>query len=309
MSLDYLVTGCTGLVGKTLLERLKNLGADVLGISSKDADLREYLQTENVMRNLKPKVVIAAAARVGGISYNNQYPVDFLLDNIRIQNNLMQAAHVSGVKKFVFLGSSCIYPRLAVQPIREESLMTGPLESTNSAYAVAKIAGIELLKSYRKQFNHEWISLMPTNIYGPYDNFNQERGHVVPALISRFHEAKVSNQEGVKVWGTGNARREFLFSRDLADAIIFCIENYNEETHINIGTGEDISVKELAYLIADEVGFKGELQFDQGMPDGTPRKLLDVSKIRDLGWQPKVSLREGIRETVKWYQETSNRRA
>lgn len=309
MSLDFLVAGCSGLVGRTLVEHLKNLGADVLGISSKDADLREYLEAENVMRKLKPKVVIDAAARVGGISYNNQYPVDFLLDNIRIQNNLMQAAHVTDVKKFVFLGSSCIYPRLAEQPIREESLMTGPLESTNSAYAVAKIAGIELLNSYRKQFNREWISLMPTNIYGPYDNFNQDRGHVVPALISRFHEAKVSNQKGVKVWGTGNARREFLFSRDLADAIIFCIENYNEEGHINIGTGEDVSIRELAYLISDEVGFKGELQFDLGMPDGTPRKLLDVSRIRDMGWKPRVSLREGIRETVKWYQETSNRRA
>jgi GDP-L-fucose synthase len=259
------------------------------------------------MRDVKPSVVIDAAAIVGGIGANDSYPVDFLSKNLQIQANLMDAAHVANVERFVFLGSSCIYPRECPQPIKEEYLMTGPLEETNSAYAIAKIAGIEMVKSYRKQFKRRWISLMPTNIYGAQDNFNLESGHVVPALINRLVSAAKSGVSEVTLWGTGNARREFLHSLDLAEATLFLAESYDDDSHINVGTGEDLKISELAELIAKKSGFNGQIKWDVSKPDGTPRKLLDVSRIKSMGWRPRITLEKGIEETVNWFRTNESR--
>jgi GDP-L-fucose synthase len=259
--------------------------------------------TSDFILKTKPTVIIDAAARVGGIAANNQQPVEFLTENLLIQNNLMQAAHKAEVPKFVFLGSSCIYPRDAAQPIKEEYLMTGPLEKTNSAYAIAKISGIELINSYRKEFGHKWISLMPTNLYGPHDNFDLETSHVFPALIRKFTEAANDNRSSVTLWGSGNPRREFLHVDDLAAAIETCLENYDSELHLNVGTGEDLTIKELAALISELSGFKGEILWDTSRSDGTPRKVLDVSRIQKLGWSPKISLRNGIQSTIDWYKK------
>jgi GDP-L-fucose synthase len=301
MGLEYLVAGGTGLVGSALVKEIKKRGLEVVGISSQDADLRNYSETRNILEELKPKIVIDAAAKVGGIKFNSDYPVDFLLDNLRIQNNLMQAAHEVNVKKFVFLGSSCIYPKIVAQPIKEEYIMTGPLEVTNSAYAIAKISGLELVKAYRRQFKHSWISLMPTNVYGPHDNFHQEYSHVVPSLISKFIKAKFEGLQSVEVWGTGLARREFIYSEDLAEAILFCVDKYNSENHLNIGTGQDISINELAKLIGEIVNFDGKINFNSSYPDGTPQKLLDISKMKDLGFTARRDLRTGLTQTVEWY--------
>jgi GDP-L-fucose synthase len=256
---------------------------------------------------MQPNVLIDAAAKVGGIGGNSSQPVEYLTQNLNIQNNLMRAAHEAGVEKLVFLGSSCIYPRNSPQPIKEESLMTGKLEKTNSAYAVAKIAGIELVNAYRKEYGKNWISLMPTNLYGPYDNFNFENSHVMPALIRRFIEAKSNRTDSITLWGTGNPYREFLHVDDFARAVTMLADNYDSEMHLNIGTGEEIAIFELAQKIALATGFTGEIRWDSSKPDGTPRKVLDVSRIKTLGWAPTIRLDEGIASTIAWYKEANAR--
>ena len=305
--MSVVVAGYSGLVGSAIFELLNSRGESVLGINSSVVNLLDRDRTFEFMRDVKPSVVIDAAAIVGGIGANNSYPVDFLSKNLQIQANLMDAAHVANVERFVFLGSSCIYPRECPQPIKEEYLMTGPLEETNSAYAIAKIAGIEMIKSYRKQFKRRWISLMPTNMYGPRDNFSLSNGHVLPSLINRFVSATESGAQDVVLWGTGNPKREFLHSRDLAEATLFMLEKYDGDSHVNVGTGEDLSIKELATLIAREANFKGEIKWDRDKPDGTPRKLLDVSRIKALGWTPAVSLEEGVRETIDWFRTNESK--
>jgi GDP-L-fucose synthase len=301
--MSILVAGATGLVGSAIVRELNASGKPNVGISSKDVDLLDRAATFKFVKDFKPSVVIDAAARVGGIGANDAHPVDFLTQNIQIQSNLMDAAHEAGVKNFVFLGSSCIYPKNSAQPIKEEYLMTGELESTNSAYAIAKIAGLELIKSYRKQFGHKWISIMPTNLYGPNDNFDLQNSHVFPALIRKFVEAKETNAPSVALWGTGTPKREFLHVDDLAKAILICLEKYDSDQHINIGSGEDLSIKELALKVSKATGFNGEIIWDSTKPDGTPRKVLDVTKIKNLGWKPSISLDEGIIQTIQWYRE------
>jgi GDP-L-fucose synthase len=301
--MSILVAGATGLVGSAIVRELNATGKPNVGISSKDVDLLDRVATFRFVKEFNPDVIIDAAARVGGIGANNAHPVDFLTQNIQIQSNLMDAAHEAGVKNFVFLGSSCIYPKNSVQPIKEEYLLTGELESTNSAYAIAKIAGIELIKSYRKQFGHKWISVMPTNLYGPNDNFDLQNSHVFPALIRKFVEAKRTNAPSVTLWGTGTPKREFLHVNDLAKAILICLEKYDSDQHINIGSGEDLSIKDLALKVSKAAGFTGEVIWDSTKPDGTPRKVLDVTKIKNLGWKPSISLDEGIIQTIQWYQE------
>jgi GDP-L-fucose synthase len=246
-----------------------------------------------------------AAAKVGGIQANNNFPVEFLLENLQIQNNVIAASFEAGVKKLLFLGSSCIYPRLAPQPIREDSLLSGPLESTNKPYAIAKIAGIELCQAYSREYGANFISAMPTNLYGPGDNFDLDSSHVLPALIRKAHEAKINNQPAFTVWGSGSPRREFLYVDDLADALAFLLENYDSPEVINVGCGKDVTIRELAEIVSEVVGFKGELIFDPSKPDGTPRKLLDTSCLKKLGWTPRVSLRDGIEQTYQWYLRSS----
>ena len=296
-----LVAGASGLVGSAILRKCKELNLDAIGISSRDVDLLDRSATFEYLKNIKPEIVIDAAARAGGIGANNSFPVQFLTENIQIQSNLMDASHTAKVKKFLFLGSSCIYPRNCKQPIKEEYLLTGELEKTNSAYAIAKIAGIELIKSYRKQYSHSWVSLMPTNLYGPNDNFNIETGHVIPALINKFENAKRINNPKVKLWGTGNALREFMHVDDLASAVIFCLEKFDSDIHINVGTGEEISIKELANLIANKFGYLGEIEWNTHQPDGTPRKVLDSNSLTKLGWKSTISLNVGLSKTIEWY--------
>jgi GDP-L-fucose synthase len=303
--MTIVVAGSTGLVGSAIVRHFENKGIQTVGINRSVVNLFDKKSTCDFILNTKPTAIIDAAARVGGIAANNQQPVEFLTDNLLIQNNLMEAAHKAKVPKFVFLGSSCIYPRDAAQPIKEEYLMTGPLEKTNSAYAIAKIAGIELINSYRKEFGYEWISLMPTNLYGPQDNFDLETSHVLPALIRKFVEATDKNQSSVTLWGSGSPRREFLHVDDLAAAIDTSLENYDSELHMNVGTGEDLTIKELAELISELTGFNGEILWDTSKRDGTPRKVLDVSRIQKLGWSPKISLTDGIRSTIDWYEKNS----
>jgi GDP-L-fucose synthase len=304
--MEFLVAGHTGLVGSAVYEEICNSGHEVVGLNSKVVDLLDRKATFDFIRTMNPRIVIDAAAIVGGISVNHKYPVEFLSKNLQIQVNLMDACHVSGVERFVFLGSSCIYPRECPQPIKEEYLMTGHLEATNSAYAVAKIAGIELIRSYRKQYGKRWISLMPTNIYGPRDNFNLESSHVLPALINRYVTAKRVGSSNVTLWGTGSAMREFLHSSDLASAVLLACEKYDSDTHLNIGTGEDLSIKELASKVSKFSGFTGQTKWDTSKPDGTPRKVLDVSRLKALGWQPKVSLDDGIQATIQYFEANYN---
>jgi GDP-L-fucose synthase len=268
-------------------------------------DLLDFDKTNQFFNDVKPTLVVDAAARVGGIGANDAFPVEFLEDNIRIQTNLMHSAHSAKVKKFIFLGSSCIYPRDCKQPIREEYFMTGPLEATNSAYAIAKIAGIELVNSYRKQYGYNWISLMPTNLYGPGDNFDLNGSHVFPALIRRFVEAVEADTRKIVLWGSGSPKREFLHVDDLARAVLLASEKYDSSLHLNIGTGVDISIKDLAQKIAEVSGFKGEIHWDTSKPDGTPRKVLEVSRIKQLGWSPRVTLEEGITSTIRWYKDAT----
>jgi GDP-L-fucose synthase len=299
--MTILVAGGSGLVGSAIVRELKRLNKDVIGISSKDVDLLDRSQTFEFVNNLKPTAIIDTAAKVGGIGGNNSYPVEFLSQNLQIQSNLMDAAHAAKVSKFVFLGSSCIYPKDCAQPIKEEYLLTGALEQTNSAYAVAKIAGIELIKSYRKEYGYKWISVMPTNMYGPNDNFDLENGHVLPVLIRKFIEAKRSDSGKVTLWGSGSPLREFLHVDDLAKAVVICMDKYDDSNQINIGSGHEVSIKDLANKIAKAVGFSGEIFWDSSKPDGTMRKVLDSTKIANLGWKPLISLDQGIASSVEWY--------
>ena len=299
--MTILVAGGSGLVGSAIVRELKQFNHEVIGISSKDVDLLDRKTTFEFIKNIKPTAIIDSAAKVGGIGGNNSYPVEFLSQNLQIQSNLMDAAHETKVSKFVFLGSSCIYPRDCAQPIKEEYLLTGNLEQTNSAYAVAKIAGIELIKSYRKQYGYKWISVMPTNMYGPNDNFDLNNGHVLPVLIRKFIEAKRSGSGQVKLWGSGSPLREFMHVDDFAKAVLVCMERYDNSEQINVGTGQEVSIKDLASKISKAVGFNGEIVWDASKPDGTMRKVLDSSKISKLGWKPLISLDQGIASTVEWY--------
>jgi GDP-L-fucose synthase len=252
----------------------------------------------------KPDAVVIAAAKVGGIHANSSYPVEFLSHNLQIETNLLDASHEAGISQLLFLGSSCVYPKLAPQPIKEEYLLTGELEKTNEAYAVSKISGLKLVQAYRRQYGHKWISAMPTNMYGPGDNFDLENSHVLPALIRKFHDAKTRGDSSVTIWGTGSPKREFLHSDDLGRACLFLLENYDDDVAINVGVGEDISIKDLAELIGEIVGFQGEITWDNSRPDGTPRKLLDVSRVSKLGWKPSIPLRRGIEDTYAWYRDS-----
>jgi GDP-L-fucose synthase len=300
--MTIVIAGSTGLVGTALVKAFQNKGQNVVGINRKVLDLTDPKATTEFISRNKPEIIVDAAALVGGIAANNSHPVEFLTENLLIQNNLMAAAHVANVPKFVFLGSSCIYPKNSPQPIKEEYLLTGPLEKTNSAYAIAKIAGIEMLNSYRKEFGAKWISIMPTNLYGPSDNFNLETSHVLPALLRKFLEAKEFGKEFVEVWGTGAPRREFLHVDDLASAVLLALESYDSSLHLNVGTGFDISINELAVKIAGIVGFSGEIKWDPSRPDGTSQKMLDISRISSLGWKPRITLDEGILSTLTWLQ-------
>ncbi len=300
------IAGHRGLVGSALVRNLTAAGyTNLLARTRTELDLLDTKAVNAFFVAEKPEYVFLAAAKVGGIMANKTYPADFIRENLIIQTNLIDAAHQSGVKKLLFLGSSCIYPKLAPQPIKEESLLTGPLEATNAAYAIAKIAGIIMCQSYRKQYGSNFISVMPTNLYGPNDNFDLETSHVLPALIRRFHEAKENNSEDVTLWGSGTPRREFLYVDDLAEACIQLMNTYDGYEIINIGTGEDITIKELAETIAKVIGYNGKLKWDKSKPDGTPRKLLDVSKLHSLGFKHKVTLEGGIKKTYGWYCSNS----
>ncbi|CAB4673335.1 unannotated protein [freshwater metagenome] len=303
--MTIVVAGATGLAGSAIVRAFEKAGKEVVGINRSVVDLLDLQATKKFLKDVAPSMVIDAAARVGGIGANNAFPVEFLTDNIRIQSNLMDAAHEAKVGRFIFLGSSCIYPRDCAQPIKEEYLMTGPLETTNSAYAIAKIAGIELINSYRKEYGHKWISLMPTNLYGPNDNFELQGSHVLPAFIRRFVEATEKNAPTETLWGTGAPKREFLHVDDLANAVLIASEKYDSSMHLNIGSGQDLSIKELAELVADIAGYKGEIKWDSSKPDGTPRKVLDVTKAKSLGWSPAISLRDGIASAMNWYKEAT----
>jgi GDP-L-fucose synthase len=297
------VAGHTGLVGSAIYRKLKSEGyTNIITKTHKELDLTNQAKTQEFFENEKPEYVFLAAAKVGGIQANNTYPADFAYVNLMIESNVIKASYDYGVKKLLLLGSSCIYPKLSSQPIKEEYLLTGPLEPTNEAYAIAKIAGLKMCQYFNRQYGTNFISVMPTNLYGPNDNFDLETSHVLPALIRKFHEAKINNSPYVEVWGTGTPKREFLHVDDLADAVIYLMNNYDENEPINIGTGEDISINELAELIKEIVGYEGEIRFDTTKPDGTPRKLLDVSRLHSTGWKHKIDLREGIKQTYEWYK-------
>jgi len=296
------VAGHRGLVGSAIYRELKNQGYEnIITRTSSQLDLRDQREVEEFFSKEKPDFVFLSAAKVGGILANNTYPADFIYDNIMIQSNVIYYSYKYKVKKLLFFGSSCIYPKFASQPIKEEYLLDGKLEPTNESYAIAKIAGIKMCQSFNRQYGTNFISIMPTNLYGPNDNFDLQNSHVFAALIRKFHEAKIQNEEHVTIWGTGSPLREFLYVDDLADACIFLMNNYNESEMINVGVGKDISIKDLAILMKDIIGFKGEIRFDTSKPDGTPRKLLDVSKINSLGWKAKTSLKDGIKLTYNWY--------
>lgn len=300
------VAGHTGMVGSAIYRRLAKRGYDV-AIAPLRVDLRDQKASHELMEQIHPDWVFLAAAKVGGIRANNTYPAEFIYDNLMIQTNVIHAAYICGVKKLLFLGSSCIYPKLAPQPMKEEYLLSGHLEPTNEPYATAKIAGIKLAQSYNRQYGANFISVMPTNLYGPHDNFDLENSHVIPALLRKTHEAKIAGAKLVEVWGTGKPKREFLHVDDLADACVFLMEHYDSGDIINIGTGVDITLGDLAMLIKDLLGYRGDIRFNPGMPDGTPRKLLDVSRLKALGWRHSFSLKEGLRATYRWYLENEDR--
>ena len=303
-----LVAGAKGMVGSAIVRKLKEKGYNNIVAGTRDwVDFTNSRETKGFFSGVKPDYVFVAAAKVGGIMANNNYKADFLYENLMIQNNIIHNSYYFGVKKLLFLGSSCIYPRLATQPITEDQLMTGALEPTNDAYAIAKIAGIMMCQAYRQQHGFNAISLMPTNLYGPNDNFNLETSHVLPAMIAKFHGAlSHSKNYEVKLWGDGSAMREFLHVDDLAEACYVCMQQYNESDHINVGIGEGVTIKELAETIANIVGYDRDIQWDTTKPNGTPRKILNVDKIKSLGWQPQINLRTGIEETYKWYREKIN---
>ena len=298
------VAGHRGLVGSAIVRALKAQGYTRLLLRThRELDLTDQAAVAQFFQNERPQAVIMAAARVGGIQANNVRPAEFIRDNLLIQDNVIDAAYKADVAKFVFLGSSCIYPKLAPQPIKEDSLLTGPLEPTNEWYAIAKIAGVKMCQAYRRQYGFNAISLMPTNLYGPGDNFDLQNSHVLPALIRRFHEAKQRGDASLTVWGTGTPRREFLHVDDLADAVIYLLNTYDNEAIVNIGWGEDVTIRELAEAIASVAGFRGRLEFDPSKPDGTPRKLLDTSRLTALGWVPKIKLKAGIESTYAWFKD------
>ena len=296
------VAGHRGLVGSAIVRQLDAAGHNNwIGASRDELDLCDRDAVFDFVGQHKPEAVIIAAAKVGGIVANSNFPVEFLSENVQVQTNLMDAAHKFNVENLVFLGSSCIYPKFAKQPISEDSLLTGPLEETNEAYAIAKIAGVKLIQAYRKEFRRKWTSAMPTNLYGPGDNFDPQTSHVLPALLRKFHEAKLSDAESVTLWGSGTPRREFLHVDDLAKAVLFLLQGYDEATAINVGTGVDIEISELANLIAEVTNFQGSINWDTSKPDGTPRKLLDVSRINQLGWNSEILLTDGIKSTYEWF--------
>jgi len=296
------VAGHHGLVGSAIVRRLHKRGyTELILLSHAELDLMRQTEVEAFFQKEKPDYVFLAAAKVSGIWANSTYPADFIYDNLMIQTNIIRSAYLSGVKKLLFLGSSCIYPRNCSQPMKEEHLLSGYLEPTNEPYAIAKIAGIKMCQAYNRQFNTRYISVMPTNLYGPGDNFDLDTSHVLPALLRKFHEAKEAGKSTVGIWGTGTPRREFLYVDDLADACVFLMNNYEDSEIINIGVGEDLAIKELAEMISRVIGFVGEMTFDPSKPDGTPLKRLDVSKLNDLGWHASTSLKEGIRKTYEWF--------
>ena len=296
------VAGHRGLVGSAIVRNLKkNAYNNLLLRTSKELNLTNQSDVNQFFETEKPDYVFLAAAKVGGIHANDAYPADFIRDNLQIQTNIIDAAYRNKTKKLLFLGSSCIYPKFAPQPMKEEHLLTGELEPTNEWYAIAKIAGIKMCQAYKKQYGFNAIALMPTNLYGPGDNFNLDNSHVLPALIRKFHDAKINNLPEVEVWGTGTPRREFLHVEDMADATVFLMNNYDDEQFVNVGVGEDVSIKELAEIVKETVGFAGELKFDSSKPDGTPRKLLDVTKLNKAGWRAKINLVEGVKSTYQWF--------
>ena len=300
------VAGHRGLVGSAIVRELQKKGySNIIGKTHNELDLMDSTAVENFFKEEKPEYVFLAAAKVGGIYANSNYPADFIYENLQIQNNVIGNAYKYGVKKLMFLGSSCIYPKMCPQPIKEEYLLSGYLEETNEAYALAKISGLKMCQYFNKQYGTNYISVMPTNLYGPYDNFHPENSHVMPALIRRFHEAKVNNAKEVVVWGSGKPLREFLYSEDMADACIYLMENYEGNDFFNIGTGKEITINSLAQLIKEVVGYEGEIVWDIAKPDGTPRKLLDVSKLEKAGWKYKMELKDGIREAYKWFIENA----
>ena len=305
------VAGHRGLVGSALRRRLESQGyTNLIFRTHRELDLTNQLAVNKFFEHEKPEYVFLAAAKVGGILANSTYPAEFIYENLMIEANVIHASYKYGVKKLLFLGSSCIYPKMAPQPLKEEYLLTGPLEETNEAYAIAKIAGIRLCKHYNQQYGTNFISVMPTNLYGPNDNFDLETSHVMPALIRKFHEAKVDNEPEVIVWGTGKPFREFLHVDDMADACVYLMENFNADDigeFVNIGVGKDITIGELAELIKEIVGFEGKIKYDTSKPDGTPQKLLDITKLNSLGWKAKISLKDGIEQTYEWYLDQLNR--
>ena len=302
--LRVFVAGHRGLVGSAIWRHLRASGfSDLIGKSSGELDLRDRQSTWEFFADERPDVVVLAAAKVGGIMANNSFPAEFLSDNLRIQVNTLDAAREHGVNRLIFLGSSCIYPKFADQPIREDSLLTGQLEPTNDAYAIAKIAGVLHVQAIRREYGMPYISVMPTNLYGPGDNFDEHSSHVLPGMIRRFHDAKATGAAVVTNWGSGEPRREFLHVDDLARACLFLLENYDDPRPINVGVGHDVTIKELANMVADTVGYRGQVRWDTAKPDGTPRKLLDVSRIATLGWQAEIELRDGLQSTYEWYVE------
>ena len=297
------VAGHRGMVGSALVRRLAREGCEVLTVDRATCDLTDQAQSRAWMREARPQMVIVAAARVGGILANMTYPVDFLRDNLLIETNVIEGAHAVGVEKLVFLGSSCIYPRDAAQPITEDALLTGPLEVTNQWYAIAKIAGIRLCQAYRQQYGSHFISAMPTNLYGPHDNFDLQSSHVIPALIRKAHRAKLAGESGMEIWGTGTPLREFLHVDDMADATVFLLKHYDGAEHVNVGSGEDLPIASVARLVMDVVGLEGDLRHDLTKPDGTMRKLMAADKLRGLGWAPSIALRDGLAATYRWFLE------
>lgn len=301
------VAGINGMVGSAVASEAKKQGHDVIGKSSTELDLTDRTAVFNEIQITKPEFLIIAAAKVGGIGANSSYPVDFLSVNLQIQTNLIDAAHTSNVEKVLFLGSSCVYPRLATQPITESALLTGELEPTNEPYAIAKIAGLKLIEAYRRQFGHHWISAMPTSLYGPGDNFNPTSAHVLPMLIHRFHKAKLDDEQFVEIWGDGSPLREFLHVKDFAIACLMLLEKFDSTIAINVGSGEEISIRNLATLIGKIVGYSGEITLNPERPNGTPRKLLDSSLIKELGWKPSIDLEQGITSTYEWFLSNNSK--